>query len=49
MTEHKIRHVPVVVVRGLPGIVSMGDAVKKRIDELESKRSALSDYRSGTH
>ena len=49
MTEHRIRHVPVVVNGGLQGIVSIGDVVKRRIDELESERSALSDYISGTH
>jgi CBS domain-containing protein len=49
MTERRIRHVPVVVDAGLQGIVSIGDVVKKRIDELESERSALSDYISGTH
>jgi CBS domain-containing protein len=41
--------VPVVVGGGLQGIVSIGDVVKRRIDELESERSALSDYISGTH
>jgi CBS domain-containing protein len=49
MTERRIRHVPVVVDGGLQGIVSIGDVVKRRIDELETERSALSDYISGTH
>ncbi len=47
MTEHRIRHLPVVVDGSLRGILSIGDIVKKRIDELESERSALSDYISG--
>ncbi len=48
MTEHRIRHLPVVVDGGLRGIVSIGDVVKNRIDELETERSALSNYISGT-
>jgi hypothetical protein len=32
----------------LHGIVSIGDVVKSRIGELESERSALSDYITGT-
>jgi CBS domain-containing protein len=48
MTEHRVRHVPVVVDGALNGIVSIGDVVKTRIDELETERAALSDYISGT-
>ena len=44
MTEQRIRHVPVVVDGGLQGIVSIGDVVKNRIDELESDRAALTNY-----
>ncbi len=44
MTERRIRHVPVVADGALRGIVSIGDVVKHRIDELEGERSALSDY-----
>ena len=45
MTNHRIRHVPVVDADGrLAGIVSIGDVVKKRIDELETEREALVDY-----
>lgn len=47
MTEHRIRHLPVVEDGGLRGIVSIGDVVKNRIDELESERSALTNYISG--
>lgn len=47
MTEHRIRHLPVVVDGALRGIVSIGDVVKKRIDELESEHSALTNYISG--
>jgi len=44
MTERRIRHAPVVVDRRLHGIVSIGDVVKNRIDELETERAALTDY-----
>ncbi len=44
MTDRRIRHVPVVADGALRGIVSIGDIVKRRIDELEDERSALSDY-----
>lgn len=44
MTEQRIRHVPVVDGGALRGIVSIGDVVKRRMDELESERAALSDY-----
>lgn len=48
MTEYRIRHVPVVVDGSLRGIVSIGDVVKNRIDDLESERAALTNYISGT-
>jgi CBS domain-containing protein len=44
MTEHRMRHAPVVVDGALRGLVSIGDVVKNRIDELETERTALSDY-----
>ena len=45
MTEHRIRHVPVVDDEGaLRGIVSIGDVVKSRISELESERNDLVGY-----
>ena len=44
MTEHRIRHVPVVVDGHLTGIVSIGDVVKMRIGELELEREQLSTY-----
>ena len=48
MTEHRVRHAPVVTDGRLRGIVSIGDVVKNRIDELETERSALTDYITGT-
>lgn len=49
MTEHRVRHVPVVDDGGgLVGIVSIGDLVKWRIDELDAERTHLTAYVSGT-
>jgi CBS domain-containing protein len=48
MTEYRVRHAPVVVDGDLRGIVSIGDVVKSRIDELETERAALTDYITGT-
>jgi CBS domain-containing protein len=44
MTEHRVRHVPVVVEGELHGLVSIGDVVKSRIGELEFERDQLSSY-----
>lgn len=45
MTEKRIRHVPVIDDQGtLVGLVSIGDVVKVRMDELETERAALVDY-----
>ncbi len=44
MTEFRVRHAPVVVDGALHGIVSIGDVVKNRMDELETERTALTDY-----
>jgi CBS domain-containing protein len=44
MTERRVRHAPVVLDGNLRGIVSIGDVVKNRIDELETERAALTDY-----
>jgi CBS domain-containing protein len=44
MTDHRVRHVPVVDDGVLVGIVSIGDVVKARLDELEEERKQLVDY-----
>ncbi len=45
MTEHRIRHVPVVDDGGvLVGIVSIGDVVKSRMEELQRDRDVLVEY-----
>jgi len=48
MTEQRIRHLPVVDDNGrLAGIVSIGDAVKAHITEIEFERDQLEGYVSG--
>ena len=44
MTEHRVRHVPVVEHGALVGIVSIGDVVQARLDQLEEERAQLVDY-----
>ena len=41
MTERRIRHVPVIEDGTLAGIVSIGDVVKHRLDELEMEANIL--------
>lgn len=44
MTDHRVRHVPVVQDGRLTGIVSIGDVVKQRLEELQSERDQLTAY-----
>jgi CBS domain-containing protein len=44
MTEQRIRHLPVVESGRLAGIVSIGDVVKSRVDQLERDRKELLEY-----
>jgi CBS domain-containing protein len=45
MTDHRIRHLPVVDEEGrLTGIVSIGDVVKSTINQLQFERDQLQDY-----
>jgi signal-transduction protein with cAMP-binding, CBS, and nucleotidyltransferase domain len=44
MTRSRIRHLPVVEEGQLSGIISIGDVVKNRLDELETETSVLRDY-----
>jgi CBS domain-containing protein len=48
MTDRRIRHVPVVHDGRLVGIISIGDVVKHRIDQLEFERDQLDSYVRGT-
>jgi CBS domain-containing protein len=44
MTDRRIRHVPVVDDDRLSGLVSIGDVVKARLEELEHEKRDLLDY-----
>jgi CBS domain-containing protein len=44
MTENRVRHVPVLENGKLIGIVSIGDVVKTRMQELESEHEQLQSY-----
>ena len=44
MTAGRFRHVPVVEHGRLAGIVSVGDVVKHRLEEMERESQALRDY-----
>ena len=46
MTDRRIRHVPVVVDGRLTRLVSIGDVVKSRIEELETEAGTLHDFLS---
>jgi CBS domain-containing protein len=41
MTRHRVRHLPVVDGGRLAGIISIGDVVKYRLDELELEANVL--------
>ena len=47
MTEHRVRHVPVLDGDVLVGLLSIGDAVKSRMDQLEFERDQLTHYLHG--
>mgnify|MGYP000873530895 CR=1 FL=1 len=44
MTEHRARHIPVLEDGRLAGIVSIGDIVKSRIEELQAEHAQLRSY-----
>ncbi|WP_326569696.1 CBS domain-containing protein [Amycolatopsis rhabdoformis] len=44
MTERRIRHVPVLENGRLAGIISIGDVVKSRIEQLEKSQEQLEAY-----
>ena len=43
MTRHRVRHMPVVHDGKLAGIISIGDVVKHRVDDLELETHVLRD------
>ncbi len=44
MTDGKFRHLPVVEQGRLAGIISIGDVVKLRVEEIEGETNALREY-----
>jgi CBS domain-containing protein len=44
MTENRVRHVPVIANGQLAGIVSIGDVVKTRMEELKAEQEQLQTY-----
>lgn len=47
MTDGRFRHVPVVEGDKLAGIVSIGDVVKSRLDQLQTEAESLQEYVTG--
>ena len=48
MTDRRFRHMPVEVGGVLAGIVTIGDVVKGRLDELEAEHNQMVEYISST-
>ena len=44
MTTGKFRHMPVLRSGKLVGLISIGDVVKQRVDEIEAESEAMRDY-----
>jgi CBS domain-containing protein len=49
MTHHRVRHMPVVRDSKLSGIISIGDVVKHRLDDLELEANILRDAYIAQH
>ncbi|MCC5947106.1 MAG: CBS domain-containing protein [Nitriliruptoraceae bacterium] len=49
MTARRVRHIPVVEDRQLLGLVSIGDVVRARMDELATERDELQAYVAGSY
>ncbi|MDE1930922.1 MAG: CBS domain-containing protein [Alphaproteobacteria bacterium] len=47
MTRRRIRHLPVVDRGRLAGLVSIGDVVKSRLEEMESETTSLRQFIAG--
>lgn len=48
MTERRIRHLPVVENGALCGIISIGDVVKNRVEEVEFEANSLRSFIAGS-
>ena len=44
MTQRRIRHLPVVADGALTGLISIGDVLKYRLDEVQLEANVLRDY-----
>jgi CBS domain-containing protein len=44
MTERRVRHLPVMADGRLLGLISIGDVVKHRIEEVQREAEAMRDY-----
>ena len=49
MTRHRVRHLPVVEGGKLAGLISLGDVVKYRLDELELEANVLRETLMVSH
>jgi|SRR5690348_3947163 len=49
MTRHRVRHLPVIEDGKLAGIVSIGDVVKQRLEDLETESNVLRDLYVASH
>jgi CBS domain-containing protein len=49
MTNHRLRHLTVIAEGNLVGIVSIGDVVKYRLEDLETESSVLRDAYIAAH